>query len=135
MYKAENRQSHTLDKHRLCTTSNNPWSNYLGRDPRYEIAGLSYRDKEVRSAFALKSTGTVLLLKKEPSNPHDPGAVAVYAALTLPGKASYEWTKVGYVPKRIANSEFKLLAANTVLEATKSGSAEFYLTGKVREYM
>lgn len=77
----------------------------------------------------------MILLKREPSNSHDCNAVALYAALTLPGKASYEWCKIGYVEKGYAASEFHDLAYDEVLEATKYGTYTFQLNGSVRKYI
>lgn len=106
----------------------------MGASVIYKIAGLSYRSKQIRDAFAEKSGGTVILLRRDPANPHDPNALAVYSALTLPGNKDYNWHKVGYVERHISNSEFKNLPLDHVLEARKYGPDSFQLTGKIRKY-
>lgn len=106
----------------------------LGASTTYKIAGLSYRSKQIRNAFAEKSSSTIILLRREPANPHDPNAVAVYSALTMPGDKDYNWHKVGYVERYVSNSEFKNLPIDHVLEARKYGPDSFQLTGKVRRY-
>lgn len=112
----------------------NCWKGYRGLSINYKIAGLFYRSKQVRDAFAEKSSSTLVLLRRDPANPHDPNAVAVYSALTMPGDNDYNWHKVGYVERHVSNSEFKNLPIDHVLEARKYGPDSFELTGKVRRY-
>ena len=103
----------------------------------WNIQGLVHRSKDVQHAFKGKSEGTILLLKREPNNPYDINAIAIYSALNLEDKAissRYEWTKVGYVPRGIAENNFIGLDENTIIEATKLGSSSFCLVGKTRQY-
>jgi hypothetical protein len=93
-----------------------------------------YRSGEVQRLFKDKSSGTIILLKREKGNAHDANAIAVYSALTPSGTKTYEWTKVGYVDKEIAREEFYGLPLDTVLECTKYGQDTFQLSGKTREY-
>lgn len=73
-----------------------------------------------------------MLLRREHNNPHDINAIAIYAAL---GAANtYEWTKVGYVPRSTAEYEFAGLDDRTIIEAKKYGS-QFKLSGKTRKYV
>lgn len=113
----------------------NQWSSYCGQYTNYQIKGLTYRSKEVQEQFALKSSGTKVLLMREPNNPHDINAIAIYAALTLPGKTGWEWTKIGYVDRYMADREFSSLLPNVILEGEKYSKTTFALTGKTRQYV
>jgi hypothetical protein len=88
----------------------------------------------VQNLFKNKSSGTVILLKREKGNAYDNNAIAVYSALTRYGVRDYEWVKVGYVDKDVASGEFRGLPLDTILEATKYGQDSFQLSGKSREY-
>lgn len=103
----------------------------------WNIQGLIHRSKDVQDAFKGKSEGTILLLKREPNNPYDINAIAIYSALNIDNKFDsngYKWTKIGYVPRGIAESTFIGLDENTIIEATKFGGGSFRLAGKTRQY-
>lgn len=71
------------------------------------IVGNRYRNSEQQAALNHKSKGTLVLLVREPGNPHDPNAVA---CLVTQGIADapvgrdnvFTWRHVGYLPKHVA---------------------------------
>ena len=125
-----------MDKRRIVSNpgSYSKWNSLAGV---WNIQGLVHRSRNVQRAFKDKSEGTILLLKREPNNPYDINAIAIYSALNLEDESfgsGYEWTKVGYVPRGIAENNFIGLDENTIIEATKFGSGSFRLSGKTRQY-
>lgn len=127
-----------MDKKRIVSSpgSYSKWNSLSGV---WNIQGLVHRSRDVQDAFKGKSEGTILLLKREPNNPYDINAIAIYSALNMSedvykNSSGYEWTKVGYVPRGIAENNFIGLDENTIIEATKFGSGSFRLSGKTRQY-
>lgn len=106
----------------------------MGERHLYKIMGLSYRSNQIQKLFEAKSARTTLLLRREPENEVDKNAIAIYAALTISGSSQYDWHKIGYVERAIANDEFRGLPFDHVMEATKVDSDHFQLTGKLRKY-
>jgi len=124
-----------LDKRRITATgTSSKWSGYPGQRNYYAIKGLNYRSSEVRQLFKEKSSGTIILLKRDRTNTADSNAIAVYSALTQIYNGGYEWTKVGYVDASVAKNEFAGLPDDVILEGTKYGQDSFQLSGKIRKY-
>lgn len=121
-----------MDKKRIVSNPGN-YSKWNSLSGVWNIQGLIHRSKDVQDAFKGKSEGTILLLKREPNNPYDINAIAIYSALNL-DSSGYEWTKVGYVSRGAAETTFGDLDENTIIEATKFGSQSFRLSGKTRQY-
>lgn len=105
----------------------------MGMNSQYFIKGIPYRSADVQKLFKNKSYGTTLLVKRESDNPHDPNAMAVYAALTLPGENNWQWHKVGYMSASDAKREFSDLDKDIVFEARNTGHGSFALTGRTRK--
>lgn len=71
------------------------------------IVGNRYRTTEQQAALSQKTKGTLVLLVREPGNPHDPNAVACLVTQGIPEappgqQNSFKWRHVGYLPKHVA---------------------------------
>ena len=71
------------------------------------IVGNRYRNSEQQAALNHKSKGTLVLLIREPGNPHDPNAVACLVTQDIADAPvgrdnAFTWRHVGYLPKHVA---------------------------------
>src|SRR5690606_11548212 len=115
--------------------------NYHIEGLHFEIVGQKHRDSRTQVGFQKKSNGTKLILKREPNNPHDKNAIAVYAAIDRPSRDSYSyngnysWEKVGYIAHfDNQNAAFKDLSSSRLMEATKLNDDTLVLTANIRTY-
>lgn len=71
------------------------------------IVGNRYRNSEQQAALNQKTKGTLVLLVREPGNPHDSNAVACLvtqgiADASIGRDNAFTWRHVGYLPKHVA---------------------------------
>lgn len=82
-------------------------------ETRIVIVGTKHRGAEALAALAALTKGAAITLRREPNNPHDPGAVACYSGET----------HLGYLPRaqygeiRDALDIGKIVAATLTTEA------------------
>ena len=71
------------------------------------IVGNRYRTTEQQAALSQKTKGTLVLLVREPGNPHDPNAVACLVTQRIVDAPvwqdnAFTWRHVGYLSKHVA---------------------------------
>lgn len=97
------------------------------------IVGNRYRNSEQQAALNQKAKGTLVLLVREPGNPHDPNAVACLVTQGIPEappdqQNPFTWRHVGYLPKQVAANLAPCWPMSNgypmVIQATLSDSAQ-----------
>lgn len=69
----------------------------------FYITGIGYRTAPQKAALKKKKKGSLILLMREPGNPHDPNAIMCLAAQTDPeARDVFHWRHVGYLPAHLA---------------------------------